>query len=258
MKRTEKLKKKNNLIYSRTEEEREPHSRSWVIITLVILFAGLMYLVFFSEIFDIKKVEVEGYRFPKTIQAVVREKKEESFFSKNIFFCDTKKIKNVLFGDQRIENIKIIKIYPSTLRIEIKEANPSIIWVSAGDKFLVSDRGVVIGDARDENLTVIYDAANIDIKMGERVASPTFIKFIKNINDGFEGATGTKINKITLFDLLTDIHILSSDGWTVYMDGSKDPGTQLKNLGRVLEEARKSKKKLEYIDLRIETRIFYK
>lgn len=259
MRRIEKVKRNNPAIYSRTEEEREPRSfRGFFLFLIGLLFAGLVYLLVFSGAFEIKEVGVEGYRYPETIKEIVKDQTESNILTENILFFSTKNLKNVLLGDPKIKDLTVSRILPGKLRITIEEEKPAIIWSSAGDKFLVSGRGDIMGTASEENLPIIYDAANIKVKAGERVASPTFIKFILGINDGFEAATGTKINKITLFDIMSDVHILSSDGWTVYLNAEKKHEDQLKDLGRVLAEVRKSQKKIQYIDLRLDNRVFYK
>lgn len=259
MKRIEKVKRNNPSIYSRTEQEGEPRSfRGVVPFIILVLFTGLVYLVVFSGAFKIKEIEVEGYSYPDTIKEIVKDQAENSIISENILFFSTRNLKKVLLGDPKVKDLTVARVLPGKLRIEIEEEEPAIIWSSAGDKFLVSGRGDVMGPAKEDNLPVIYDAANIKTKAGERVASPTFIKFILGINDGFEAATGTKINKITLFDIMSDVHILSSDGWTVYLNAEKKYEDQLKDLGRVLAEVRKTQKKIQYIDLRLDNRVFYK
>lgn len=259
MRRIEKAKRHNPAVYSRTEQEKEPRSyRGFNLFICGLLFAGVVYLVIFSGAFDIKNVEVEGYSYPETIKEIVGEQTERNIFTKNIFFFGTRNLRNVLFGDPKIEDITVARVLPNKIRIKIEETKPVLIWSSAGDKFLVTGRGDVIGEASQENLPVINDSANIKVKVGERVASPTFIKFILGINEGFEGATGTKINKITLFDIMSDVHVLSSDGWTVYLNAEKKHEDQLKDLSRVLAEIKKSQKKIQYIDLRLENRVFYK
>lgn len=259
MKRIEKVKRNNPAIYSRTEQEREPRSfRGFFLFVIGLLLAGLIYLLIFSGAFEIKQVEVEGYSFPDTINEIVKEQTDQNIITKNILFFSSRNLKEVLLGDPKIKDLSVSKVLPSKLRIKITETKSAIIWSSAGDKFLVSDRGDVMGAANEENLPVIYDAANIKTKAGERVASPTFTRFILGINDGFEAATGSKITKITLFDIMSDVHILSSDGWTVYLNAEKKYEDQLKDLSRVLAEVKKTQKKIQYIDLRLDNRVFYK
>lgn len=262
MSRLKKINKKDSLVYSRTEESKEPRSFSWIYTLLVlILLGGLTYLVVFSGLFDIKNINVTGYEHGDTVKGIASEQANTGIISKNILFFSLKDLRKTLLGDPNIKDVKVAKKFPSTITVEVTESKPAIIWVSAGDKFYVDDRGVIMGEAADNNEKIyneIFDASNISVKVGERVASPTFIKFINDISSGFTAASGTTLVKITLFDLLEDVHILSSDGWTVYLNASKSAGSQLNNLARVLGEARKDTRKLQYIDMRLDNKIFYK
>ncbi len=260
MSRLDKISNNNNLVHSRTKEDKSPISLSWFYILIIfLLIIGSGYLIFFSGLLNINNYNVEGYDHPELVKSLILEETEDNFIKSNILFFPKNHLTNVLSGDPQIEDIIIKKKYPDTILVIIKETKPSIIWISAGDKYFISDRGEVLGEAADENLPEIFDAANIKPKIGERVASPTFINFIKIIYEKFEGVTGTKIARINIFDILSDVHVLSTDGWTVYLDSSKDIDTQLSNLIRVLEEAKKDgTKNIEYIDMRVKGKIFYK
>jgi cell division septal protein FtsQ len=226
---------------------------------IVIILGGATYLVFFSKLLDIKRVEVTGYSHPEVIEEIAKDQMEKSFFSSNVLFFSTSNLTSTLSGEPKIKKVRVRKILPQKIIISIDEAKGSIIWSSVGDKFLISEGGVVMEPAREENLPIVFDAANIKVTPGEKVASPTFINFINTINEKFQPVTGEEIQKIIIFDILSDVHVLAKSGWTVYFNSNKDPETQLKNLARILEEARKGgQTKLQYIDMRIEDRIFYK
>lgn len=260
MKRVERLKtKQNNQVYSRTEQEAEPKNLNWFKLFLIFLFiGGAVYLLFFSDFFKIRNIEAEGYSHPEAVKGIAAEMVQKNIFSSNIFLFNLRELENTLSGDSRIEEVTVKRIFPNKIIIIIKESQASLIWESAGEKFLIDGRGVVMTEATDENYPTVYDASNINVSPGERVASPTFIKFIKEITEGFGPATGVNISKITILDILTDVHILSSDGFVVYFDSSKTAEGQLKNLTRVLGEAKKAGTKLEYIDMRLDNKIFYK
>lgn len=262
MSRAEKISKKKNsgLVHSRTEEQSDPRKRIWpYLITIFIILAGLIYLTFFSKLLNIKNIEVVGYANPEVIEEIARNQMEKSIFSSNMLFFSTKRLSETLSGEPKIKKVKVKKVLPQKIIIQIEEAQVAIIWNTAGDKYLVSEGGVVMEPATKEILPTVYDAANIKVRPGEKVASPTFINFIKTLNEKFQPAVGEEIQKIIIFDILSDIHVLSKSGWTVYFNSNKDPETQLKNLARILEEVRKKGNyKLQYIDMRIDDRIFYK
>ncbi len=60
-------------------------------------------------------------------------------------------------------------------------------------------------------------------------------------------------------DVLKDLRVNTNEGWHVLFDRSRDLKNQLEALKLVLEEKIKEERKnLEYIDLRIENRVYYK
>lgn len=259
MSRLDKIKSKDRLVYTKTEREKPERNHNWFKLMLVFFATGgIIYFMFFSGFFDIRNIEVEGYSYPETIKEETEIYINGGVTRRNIFIFRSRKLKEAFYGDGSIKTIEVKKVYPSKLKIKIEEFRPSIIWVSAGEKYLINEGGEVIDFASDQKLTEVTDASNIKVERGERIASPTFVKFINIIGADFETSAGTKIIKITIYDILTDVHILTADGWTVYLDASKDPDAQLKNLARVLEEVRKSGKKIQYIDLRLDTKAYYK
>lgn len=131
------------------------------------------------------------------------------------------------------------------------------MWNSKGDYFEIDERGYVIGSINNKDLPIVYDLLNIELSLGERVASPTFINYIVNLDDNFNRITGSEIDKIFIYDILSDVRVKSTDSWTAYFNSSKDPVAQLENLNRILIEVA-DKGKLNYIDMRLEKRIFYK
>lgn len=259
MSRVEKLRNKNRVIvHERTREEKEPTSKAkFYIFLIIILLSTLAYLVFFSGIFNLNNINVEGYQNPERIEDLVKEVANDSLIPNNILFINKKYIESIVIGDSRIKSINIKTILPNKLSIEVKESKPEIIWATAGEKFLVDGGGYVTGNYNNENLITVFDGSNIPISLGERVASPTFIKFINDLSDNFEMIVGSKIVKITIFDIMSDVHVLSSNDWTVYLDATKDVKTQLTNLNKVIKEAGDNRS-LEYIDMRLDTRIYYK
>lgn len=252
--------KRARLVHSRTEQEKAPRSPNFLYICLiVIVIAAIGYLIIFSGTFRIQDYQVTGYSHPDLIKKLVEEESKESFLGNNIIFFPSGRIEDAIMGDTSVEKVIIKKKVSRTVQIEITETKPAIIWVTTGDKYLISSRGLVMRDAVEEKLPEVYDAANIKVSLGDRVASPTFINFIIVISEKFAGVTGSNISRINIFDILSDVHVISSSGWTVYFNSSKDPEVQLSNLARVLEDVKRAGvKKLGYIDMRIDTKIYYR
>ncbi len=262
MSRIEKLRKNKNVsvVHERTREDKEPRKlKKFFPILIFILVTILSYLLFISSAFKISNVEIMGYGNTSLIENMVKNQSQERFYSDNIFLFDSTRLEEIINEDSRIKSVSVVKKLPQTIKVEIVEAEGKLIWNTRGENYLVDGRGYVIANIDKLNYPVIYDSLNIKVSLGERVASPTFIKFILDVSANFESITGAKIDKIIVYDIFNDVRVKSVDSWTVYLDASREPIPQLENLLRVIAEAESSgQRDLEYIDLRLPDRIFYK
>lgn len=264
MKRTEKVRQNKTIntkiVHERTKQEREEkHKLRLAPFLIFILLIGLIYLLFFSKAFLIKETKVRGYSSPELIKDIVESRIRGSHLSKNILLFKKDPVIEAIKGDSGVKEVRISKIYPNTILIDVQESKPLILWSSGGEYYEIDDRGYVVGKNKNENIPIVYDYLNIKADLGERVASPTFVNYIIILERDFAKITGSEIEKIIIYDLLTDVRVKSKDSWTAYFNSSKDPISQLENLTRILNEVGSAgRKRLEYIDMRLESRIFYK
>lgn len=252
--------KNNRMVYERTREEHEPAKNPGLIYFFIIfLLGGFGYLIFFSGALKTKNIDVIGYSHPDIIREVVRNHQENSIFGDNILFFDSARLADVIKGDSGVRSVKVERALPNTLKIIIEESTGAVVWNTAGESFVIDERGYVIEKNNIEGLPQVFDNANIATALGERVASPTFINYIIDLYQNFEPVTGHKIAQIIILDIFSDVHVKSNSGWTVYLDSSKDPVSQLENLNKVLRAAQESgRKTIEYIDMRLDNKVYYK
>lgn len=259
MSRLEKI-NKTKLVYERTREEREPTRHPGIIIFIIILlFGGLGYLMFLSGIFNIKSLEIVGSSDQDKIRNIAVGQVEGNPLSRNLIFFRESVLEDSIESDRSIVDAEVTKVYPDKITIEVRESVSVISWNTMGENYVVDERGYIIEKIDNAELPAVYDNADIPVALGERVASPTFIKFIIDLSRDFKPITGHEIARITIFDIFSDIHVSSKSGWTVYMNSSKDPISQLNNLARVLKQAKKAgHTRLKYIDMRLEDKVYYK
>jgi cell division septal protein FtsQ len=262
MSRLNNLKNRENhrVVHTRTRDEREPsRHRGLVLFTATLLIGGLVYLIFFSGLLDIKSTEISGYGNPAIIGEIIESHRAASPLNNNILFFNNNDLVDAIKGDSGVQSVVIKKVLPNTLRVDIVQSKSAIVWNTAGESFILDDRGYVIEKNNIENLPVVFDNENIAANLGERVASPTLIKYITDMWVNFDPVTGHEIDRIIILDIFSDIHVQSKSGWTAYFDSSKDPVSQLENLNKILRTVEKdSGKKLEYIDMRLDSRVYYK
>lgn len=108
----------------------------------------------------IDKIEIFGldYEEGEKIKKIIKNS-----INGNIFFVDNKKIKNKINSLKIIEEFKIFKIYPSTLKIDVKKTQYLAITNKEGSKYYVGSNGKFVkDDTLVENLPYIF--GNLDIK----------------------------------------------------------------------------------------------
>jgi len=265
MKRTERTRRgnraQNRLVHQRTSIDRGEKKRlNLPVLGVVLLIIGLIYLIFFSRVLDFGEVRVSGYNNPNIIQEIVSQHTQKGIFERNIILLNRDSIIESIKEDKSVRKVDFSVKYPNILYISVEQSIPAIIWSSGGEYFEIDDRGQVVRINQSiEGLPVVYDYFNIPIAAGEIVASPSLIKYIIDLSENFTSITGSEIGKIFIHNLLSDIRVKSSHSWSAYLNSQKDPVSQLEILTKVIEEAKRDgATSLEYIDMRLDDKIFYK
>ncbi|KKR28397.1 MAG: hypothetical protein UT60_C0021G0001, partial [candidate division CPR2 bacterium GW2011_GWD2_39_7] len=132
-------------------------------------------------------------------------------------------------------------------------------WQAMGEKYVVDREGVVVEMGKTkENAINVIDSNNLLLRPGDRVGTPDLMLFIEKVNSSFP-QTGYKIVEINITnEFKRELKIKTDGNFQVFFDTTRDPLSQIESLGRVLKEVKKENRTIEYIDLRVENRIFYK
>lgn len=105
----------------------------------------------------------------------------------------------------------------------------------------------------------IEDGSKNNVSLGDRVLNSDQINFIIVFNGKI--AENNKF-KILIFKIKpsfsVDLEAVTNKNWSIYLDEKQDPVTAFNNLLTILKEVVKNTDNLEYVDLRIPSRIFYK
>ena len=248
--------------------------------SLIALVVFMVYSLFFSGWFSVENVLVIG-----NLEISEEQVKNlaDNYLNKTYLLGYIKPFSNILFtSSEKIEhslrnNFPIIgtvdidkKLFSKTLSVEIKEREILGIWCgSAGspqvnqdcfyfDKEMVlfksaprvsGDVFLVIEDGRDRNFN-LADSFD-DRELFEKV------NLTRNILD--------EINFIAYDSFFLpqgsfEFWIKSKEGWYIYLDKETDVPNQLVALKKFLEEKLPAARRqsLQYIDLRINNRIYYK
>lgn len=129
----------------------------WFGLLLVSTILLVLWLIFYSPIFQIKTIEVSGHeRINKEeISGLVRAYLDERYFSfwprKNYFTLDNDSVGELINAKYFLNSVNIKTKFPNQLNVEIIEKQYAYAWVE-GDKayFLDSDANILGEGSQDE------------------------------------------------------------------------------------------------------------
>jgi len=249
-------------LYSRTEE---PASKSfsfrWVIIfVILLLLAGITFLVFFSDIFNVKKVVFAPTKYISREELEKTKNTNQTFFDNNIISFGTFGLTGKLEQVTGVSKVLVIRKSNHDIYIDIKEESPLLVWETMNNKYLVNNNGIIWANYEDKysSVLVVTDTKNVPVSLESKVIPDTFITFITELQNNFTKKTANTIVKMEVLDIISDLKITTKAGWCVYFDTTRTASNQLISLSRVLTEVASKKQPLEYVDLRVKDRIFYK
>ena len=253
----------NSLVYKRTEiDSQKEFDLSKIYYALVfITLVSIIYLVFFSGAFSVSAIDVKGTIDikPENIRSMVGDKLDSQLFKKNIFLFDSDTFTRELKKKYSLKKAKVKKNYPNKVSVELDEYVPELSWLSSGKYYLIDEKGKAVGEYTKpiENTPIVEDKKNLPVQVGKSLVTTDFINFIKYLNTNFSQIKNAKITKIEINESFNEVNVYSSLGYYIIFDTTRNPETELKNLG-IAVNSKDLQKGLSYIDMRVKNKIFYK
>lgn len=230
--------------------------QKWLVIPGLI---AVIYFVFGSQFFLLDELkitgnhlstqeQIQGLLFPRGFKGVNAVTWPEGMARKKLL-SKVPQIGEVNFRKNLISNLLII---------EIKEHQTSVVWQTAGEKFLVNRYGVVYDKAGDNTpLILIEDLKNVPVSLNQRIVALDFIEFVTSFVANLPRKTNISIMRITIPETTFEVEMYTNQKWRIILDTTRPPDDQLNSLVRVLREMQDNPPR-EYVDLRIPNKVFYK
>lgn len=245
---------------------------------LLSIFSGLLlaavtiapivfmaWLVFFTDTFVIQAITIVDAR-PHTEEAVRQIIKPT--INTNIFFASTDRLEYTINKEiPQINNIYITRTLPNTLKVVVQEKTPKMLLVSGGKYYFVDAQGIAYEEATLDTLpgvvlpTVKNNDHTADLQVGNPAVTENFVNFLSIIQEELKEITGSEIVEIRIPSLAArEVHFALSNNWEILFDITRDAEIQLNILKKVLATtvSAEEQEKLEYVDLRISNRVYYK
>jgi len=255
--------------YYRKRKRKKIRGILIVICSLFLISLGVYLLL---PMFKIKAIEIFGNKEIRT------EEIKNSLAYKNIFLATKNKIKSDLIKKFPLISELEIKINLIKRKIElnlkeregfgivcqaekIKQENVEIEQTK--ECFYIDKEGVIFEEAPQTSgslIILIKDYSRRDYKIGEKIFKENIINFIAEVKEFLASETNIKVIDFDNLSFPPDnLKVITSEGWYILFNLQKEARNQLLALKAVLDEKIKDKRsELQYIDLRIENRVYYK
>lgn len=252
---------RNPKIYSFTPKREKQINISGTLIKVfifLVLIGIIVWLLFFSPFLKIKNIEIDGTLNPE-VKAEI-----DKFFGKNIFLFRPAKVQEELAQKQTsVKNIEIYRGLPDTLKVKVYVREPIMGWKSGDKNYFIDTNGVIfelrdseISVLGDKKIPIVEDTKNITVMPGSVEVSTDFVKFVTDFFEKMKNDFNVQIKNIKISETTLQIEAETDQGFRIILatDGNLD--NQLKALKKIIDEKRSDIH--EYVDLRIEGRVYYK
>lgn len=207
----------------------------------ILIFLGFFFII--QIFFSISLIEISGISDLKGLNTLK---------NKLIFLVSTKKTEQKLyFLNPNVKSIKIIKIYPNKIKINVEKDDVTAILEVFNGYFYLSSEGRIIEKRKDKNsafpLMYYYQKLQFnEYDTGETLKDKD-IKYSLFFAKAFS-FDEIKIDTIDINGL--DMLILKKGEKTYFFTTTKDKEIQYNELKTIIEKFRKGNVKYKSIDLR--------
>lgn len=261
------------------KKQKEKHSVFFraVYYFLLAAFAGVTaYIFIFSPFIQINYLRLEGTEelgYEKVLEElkISLSGKYFGFIPKNNFvLISKKKIRNRLMEKfKKVSNVEVKKVFPDTVNVKITERKALLLWCSGGPCYIIDEEGCAYGgvnfessEIKENNLIKLVDVSAKPVSLGEKILSENYINFILELAEEIKKEAPISVlgEYRTACRAAEEVRVKTAEGWDIYFS-SKIPAKQsIRTLKTFLEKEmdEEKRKNLEYIDLRVENKVYYK
>ncbi|XOU94897.1 MAG: cell division protein FtsQ/DivIB [Candidatus Kerfeldbacteria bacterium] len=237
---------------------------------LLLIISIIIYLILYSSIFKINKVELIGFDkiSAKTISkeyigTQLNNYRLLLFRQDNILLFNKEDFVRNINNNYSLESINIDKKFPHTLIITIQEKSPFLIYSTNNSKFYLDENGIISSkitdDTDNDKITIITNDANEEASANETIFSNDKIVFILNVVEKLPKIDSINVTSYSIPNKISyQLNVNVEQGYSIYFDMNKDINEQTNKLRRILDESESGDAPTEYIDLRIGERVYIK
>lgn len=247
---------------------------SFILGALILILLALGYFLFFTDQFLIKNINIEGAG--ETTKSQINNLLESVFNSKRFLILKQNRVvsfpsaefeRNLLFEIPKIKIASVETKSPGSIIIKVEERQQDGIWCAYGNTEIIlscyfyDKDGVVYEEApnslKGSLIKIIRDERVSEAILGSAVMDMDLLEYINNLIGTLEIAYEHP-NYIFIKNN-SEIHAVFSAGWEAQFSRSQNLVESVENLILILEEEIGTRiGELEYVDLRLGNKAFYK
>ncbi len=253
---------RNPGIYERTPKNQASRlpkipRKFWVAAAALVLSGGLVWFLFFSQVFAIEEVKIVGAVTPEVDQ------KLQTLHGRNLLTYSATDLRQELATSQSsVRELEIFKGLPDTLRIDIALRDPVFVWERGEERYFVDKEGIVFqlndepAAQAAEVLVHVRDGQQQPVTLGQALVGSGFVTFVAELARTFPVKFPLEIDHLELGQTTFELTVVTKAGWRALLDTTRQLEPQLDALQQVFEKYHDRIK--EYVDLRIPERAFFK
>lgn len=233
---------KNATSKNKNKKDKQPKSKKGLaILIVVLLFIVAMFVIMNIDICQIKNIELVGN------ESLSKEQIEEIVnFNQyhNLFALNSLKIKDDLKENAYVEDVKVSRIFPNTVKLTIKERTPRFMLQVADSYVYINSQGYMLEVSvtkLDVPIILGFKTDLSNAKAGNRLEVDD-LKELETIIKIVQTAKSNEIaDAITKIDVSNDRNytlILEGEQKTVYLGDGSDLNTKMLYLSGILNQTK--------------------
>ncbi|HPI67297.1 MAG TPA: hypothetical protein PKZ16_02020 [bacterium] len=258
-------------VAARRSEKIKHYGKVFLFFLIIIIIISLIYLFLFSPVFKIKKIIINGTDKAEEVGQIEKMTADYMaqrwfiFSQKNLFVFKSTRFVNLLKQKFVVKEITINKKRPNILIINLTKQKPVLIWRSGNNFFTVLENGYLfqpVNNLVDYVLPIVTsESTSTDILWQKEYINTKQIEFINNVFKLLPFyLKEIKIKEFVLSEDKNsrDIKVITERGWWLLFSFDSVPEEVLTSLKTAFESEIGRTGGLQYVDLRIKDKIYYK
>jgi cell division septal protein FtsQ len=265
-----------------------------MVINFILLMGigGFIYFFIFSNFYNVTDIQVSGNVVISTDDVLditgqyLNKNQLFIFKNRNIFLFSKNAIKKRLNEVIILEDLKVDKILPNTIKLTLVEKNSAIKWISNDNEYLLDNQGQIIKKyyvsatpqifvvqsennapkitpetGNDAKFIKIRNLANQQVNLGDFVMKAENASFILELADKIKDMEYLKYTEIDVPNAYPQyLSVIMAGDWQIQFNLLDSVSLQLNRLNLLIDQKIKKENlnRLEYIDLRLGESIYYK